>query len=156
VQGVSGGTLIAAVVGGLGAATYWGPKLWGRRMADGAASGAIVLTALGGLAVLAGGLLAGVDDLTLGVVDHDGGSLTLVGSVFSLAGWALVLVGVVVFVVVALRSFTRGPAAGDDPWDGQTLEWAVPSPPPLEDLIETVALSPEPLLDRKAASKETA
>lgn len=156
VWGVSAGTLLAGVVAGIGALAYWGPKLWGRLMTGGGATGAIVLTFLGGVLVLAGSLVAGVDGLALGAVDHAEGSLTQTGAVLGLAGWVLVLLGVLSAVAFALRAFTAGSPAGDDPWDGQTLEWALPSPPPLENLLETVVLSPEPLLDRKRAAKESA
>jgi heme/copper-type cytochrome/quinol oxidase subunit 1 len=36
----------------------------------------------------------------------------------------------VVFLVNFVHSMRRGPAAGDDPWEGNTLEWATTSPPP--------------------------
>ncbi len=39
-------------------------------------------------------------------------------------------VSLLVFVGNALRSVLRGEPAGADPWDGRTLEWAIPSPPP--------------------------
>jgi len=29
------------------------------------------------------------------------------------------------------RSLRKGERAGNDPWDGRTLEWSIPSPPPL-------------------------
>ena len=47
-------------------------------------------------------------------------------------------------------SFRKGALAGDDPWDGQTLEWATASPAPVDNFAEvhTVA-SAEPLLDLK-------
>ena len=38
--------------------------------------------------------------------------------------------GVVVSVVNFFHSYRRGELAGDNPWDGQTLEWACSSPPP--------------------------
>ena len=38
--------------------------------------------------------------------------------------------GVLVFMVNAVRSLRRGPVAPADPWDGRTLEWRIPSPPP--------------------------
>jgi cytochrome c oxidase subunit I len=38
--------------------------------------------------------------------------------------------GVAISVVNAFYSFRRGKIAGDNPWDGQTLEWACSSPPP--------------------------
>jgi len=33
------------------------------------------------------------------------------------------------FLWNAWRSWRRGPLAGNDPWDAQTLEWAASSPP---------------------------
>ena len=30
-----------------------------------------------------------------------------------------------------IKSWNGGKKAGDDPWDGRTLEWSIPSPPPL-------------------------
>ena len=39
-------------------------------------------------------------------------------------------IGVFVTVVNLFHSYRRGEIAGDNPWDGQTLEWACSSPPP--------------------------
>jgi cytochrome c oxidase subunit 1 len=38
--------------------------------------------------------------------------------------------GVLALVVNVLWTHRRGARAGDDPWDGRGLEWAIPSPPP--------------------------
>ncbi|MFL5615029.1 MAG: cytochrome c oxidase subunit I [Gemmatimonadaceae bacterium] len=38
--------------------------------------------------------------------------------------------GVVVFIVNVIWSLVSGLEAGPNPWDGPTLEWATPSPPP--------------------------
>ena len=35
-----------------------------------------------------------------------------------------------VFVHNFFRSIRKGESSGDDPWDGRTLEWSIPSPPP--------------------------
>jgi len=68
-------------------------------------------------------------------------------------GFGLLAVTVVAFGLLALRGFTKGEVAGDDPWDGQTLEWAVPSPPggALPDLGPI--RSAEPLLDAKGSAQ---
>jgi cytochrome c oxidase subunit 1 len=45
---------------------------------------------------------------------------------------ALVLAaGAVVFLYNAFWSLRHGEIAGNDPWDGATLEWSIPSPPPV-------------------------
>jgi cytochrome c oxidase subunit 1 len=38
---------------------------------------------------------------------------------------------ILVFMVSALRSLRHGAPAPADPWDGRTLEWRIPSPPPV-------------------------
>ncbi|HEX9258440.1 MAG TPA: hypothetical protein VF855_02815, partial [Acidimicrobiales bacterium] len=64
----------------------------------------------------------------------------------------LVVLGV---LVIALRAFRKGDAAGDDPWDGNTLEWATTSPPPPGNFSETpLVRSDEPLRDQKPAAAE--
>jgi heme/copper-type cytochrome/quinol oxidase subunit 1 len=40
---------------------------------------------------------------------------------------------VLIFLYNWLKSLRSGAAAGNDPWDGGTLEWSIPSPPPEHD-----------------------
>jgi heme/copper-type cytochrome/quinol oxidase subunit 1 len=59
----------------------------------------------------------------------------------------------VAFIALAVKSFLTGESAGDDPWDGTTLEWATSSPPPADNFADVfVVNSPEPLADMKASS----
>jgi cytochrome c oxidase subunit 1/cytochrome c oxidase subunit I+III len=39
-------------------------------------------------------------------------------------------IGVLIFLVNVVRSYRRGVAAGNNPWDAPTLEWVSTSPPP--------------------------
>ncbi len=41
-----------------------------------------------------------------------------------------IAVGVLVFIVNVIVSLRKKEEAGADPWDGRTLEWTIPSPPP--------------------------
>lgn len=45
-------------------------------------------------------------------------------------GSLVLALGVLVFVHNFFWSIRKGEIAGDDPWDGRTLEWSIPSPPP--------------------------
>jgi len=45
-------------------------------------------------------------------------------------GAFVIAVSILVFMVNVILSAARGRAAGADPWDARTLEWATPSPPP--------------------------
>ena len=47
----------------------------------------------------------------------------------STAGVFLIVPGIAVFVWNVIRSFRRGEPAGNNPWGGDTLEWATTSPP---------------------------
>ncbi len=44
-------------------------------------------------------------------------------------GACIIAIGGIVFLVNVFVSRRRGQIAGNDPWDGDTLEWAAPSPP---------------------------
>jgi len=52
-------------------------------------------------------------------------------SSLSLAAPAVFALAVLVFLVNLWWSRRRGEIAGNDPWKGATLEWAIPSPPPV-------------------------
>lgn len=140
----------------LGGVAFWGPKLWGRRMPDAAG---VLLGLLGALGVvLAGGSLyiAGFADqpaLLLDGFDYDAPQEAL--NAIAAAGHALVVVAVLGFVLLAVRSFAAGAPAGDDPWEGQTLEWATSSPPPDHNFVELpVVGSAEPLTDLRSSGSD--
>jgi cytochrome c oxidase subunit I+III len=50
-------------------------------------------------------------------------------NLLSSIGVLVILLGIAVFILNVARSFRRGEPAGANPWGGDTLEWAVPSPP---------------------------
>jgi hypothetical protein len=54
------------------------------------------------------------------------GSLNLVASL----GAAVIAVSMLTFAGNVVHALRRGPLAGDDPWEGETLEWTTASPPP--------------------------
>ena len=144
------------VLMGMGAVAYWGPKLWGRSMPQSAVFG---LGALGFLGTVLASLplyVAGFADQPAGVVDgfSYGGPQELWNALGAI-GQAVIALTVVLFVLTAARAFSAGDAAGDDPWDAQTLEWSVSSPAPIDNFASVPSVtSPEPLLDLKPAGSE--
>ena len=58
----------------------------------------------------------------------------------STAGAVVLAVGLFVFIYNVVISWRSGEIADADPWDGRTLEWSIPSPPPEHnfDTIPTV------------------
>jgi cytochrome c oxidase subunit 1 len=49
----------------------------------------------------------------------------------STEGVLVLTAGIVVFYVNLIVSYTQGEKAAQDPWDGRTLEWSIPSPVPV-------------------------
>jgi cytochrome c oxidase subunit 1 len=49
----------------------------------------------------------------------------------TVGSWILVS-GILIVVINLLASLRKGEKAAADPWGGKTLEWTIPSPPPLE------------------------
>lgn len=157
----------AGVLAGLAGVVHWGPKWWGRRMPTAITSLLVLLAA-------AGAALSGIPLLVAGFADQPGavfptievgsdavvnfpsadGPLQLLNAI-SAAGHLAVLVAVVAFTALVARSARRGERAGDDPWDGQTLEWATSSPATADNFAEVhIVRSAEPLLDLKSSRGE--
>jgi cytochrome c oxidase subunit I+III len=63
---------------------------------------------------------------------------------------ALVLaIGLLIFAINVFESFTRGWHASENPWDGDTLEWSIPSPAPAYNYMHIpIVESRYPLWDR--------
>ncbi|HEY9844780.1 MAG TPA: hypothetical protein V6D03_01125, partial [Candidatus Caenarcaniphilales bacterium] len=55
----------------------------------------------------------------------------------STLGAYLLAISTFPFIINAIWSWMRGPKAGDNPWQGLTLEWMTTSPPPVEN-FETI------------------
>jgi cytochrome c oxidase subunit 1 len=149
------------VLATMGAVAHWGPKWWGRLLPMKATLPLALLGFLGavlasvpmmiaGFADQPGGIFPAVDPGVDGVVKFDYSGPHALWNTLSFIGHALVLLAVLAFLALAVRSFAKGERAGDDPWNGQTLEWATPSPAPEDNFADLhVVASAEPLLDLK-------
>lgn len=151
------GALVYVIYGGVlaavGAVCYWAPLWWGRLVPERAALG---LVTLGFLATVLASLpyyVAGFADQPAlsGEYDYDGPSA--LWNLAVTAGHALMALVALAFVgLVAKTASGRGDPAGDDPWDGQTLEWTTAMPAATDNFVETpTVMSPEPMLDLRAA-----
>lgn len=144
--------LAGGAVALVGALHHWAPKLFGAVLSEGIGRGAAVL-------LLVGVVVLAVPDLVSGLLEEgDTGQLAGIAEIapvadgvealnaVSLAGGALLVLAVLLVLVNLVGAAARRPDedAPDDPWDGQTLEWAT-SPPPAP------VTSAAPLLDLKEA-----
>lgn len=139
-------------LGIMGGVAHWAPKLWGKQLATGPAS----LLALGGVG---GVVLASFPHYIAGFLDQPGGlnysnGDLAIWNILVLAGHALFGLTVLGFVaLLAATVFGPGGDAGDDPFDGHTIEWATPSPAPAANFVDVPMItSAEPLLDLKTAN----
>lgn len=58
------------------------------------------------------------------------------GNIVSTIGSWILVTGLVIIFVNLIRSARSGPKAEKNPWNGKTLEWTVPSPPPVDNFDE--------------------
>lgn len=163
-EGVILALVYGIVLGAMGGALYWSPKLTGRMIAAGRAA---PLVLLGG----AGAVLASVPYFIAGFLDQPG--LYIAGGLYEdsdLTVWnnlALIghgLMALTALGFVALVLMTRRPdrddssdRAPDNPWDAQTLEWITTSPAPADNFDDVpVVMSAEPVLDLETTSSTAA
>ena len=155
-EGVYTYVCYGAVLSGMGAIAYWGPKLWGRRLPE---KKLILLALAGTAAVVLSSLsyyVAGFADQPAATVIFDYSGPKNLWNILVTVGHGLMLLTVLGFAGVAVGGFRRGALAGDDPWDAQTLEWATSSPPPDNNFSDVHGvISAEPLLDLKSTGENS-
>ncbi|MGA7760086.1 MAG: cbb3-type cytochrome c oxidase subunit I [Ilumatobacteraceae bacterium] len=147
-----------AVLGAMGALVHWAPKLWGRTINSVAAIGLAFLGVAATILATFPLYIAGLLDQPAGVAYDD--SNLEVWNILSLVGHGLMAITALAFVVVMLGSLLGrhdDDDVGDDPWSGQTIEWATTSPAPRDNFVDVPIIhSAEPMLDlRDAATAPT-
>ncbi len=139
----------AAIASGIGALAYWSPKIFGGYANE-------PLAMLGVMAVFMGGLTAGVADMVSAFLGQPDISVAPVSesavetmNLMVVIGLVLIAVGALALIGALVPAASSDEQLPDDPWDGHTLEWAAPSPPPVGNFVEAleVVASAEPLLD---------
>ena len=119
-----GGTAFAIFAG----LYYWLPKMTGRMMGEGLGKLHFWLMLIGFNMTFFPQFQLGLDGMQRRIADYAEQYSDL--NVLSTVGSGIIAVSVVIFVYNFLRSIRKGEPAGDDPWQGNTLEWATSSPPP--------------------------
>ena len=146
----------AATLGLLTAIVYWAPKLWGRRLPEGAAALGLVGVILGTHVTNLSMYVLGLQQMPRHTPRYPTHHSWQAANVIATAGGCLLGLGLVAFVaaagaVIVRRRAVAGDgetAGGSDPWQGHTLEWTTASPPPPHnfDVLPEVR-SERPLLD---------
>jgi cytochrome c oxidase subunit 1 len=152
-------TLFAGSIFGLFAGIYyWFPKATGVLLRERLGQAHFWLMALGTNLTFMPMFALGYEGMVRRVPDypHHAGWTWL--NELSTAGSALIAVSTLVFLANLWISLRRPRPAGNDPWEGHTLEWWTTSPPPRHNFLDLPPIrSFSPLLDlRLEAERERA
>jgi cytochrome c oxidase subunit I len=127
---------------------YWFPKMSGRLLSEGLGKLSFWTMFVGFNMTFLVQHSAGLSGMPRRVYDYPENVGWEGFNLASTIGSFVLGIGVLVTVVNVLLSIKRGQKAGNDPWQGNTLEWFTPSPPPENnfDVVPRVR-SVEPMKD---------
>ena len=115
---------------------YWWPKMFGKMMNETIGKWNFWLFFIGFHLTFFPQHFLGLMGMPRRVYTYLAGQGLETGNFISSIGVIGMTLGTILFVVNAIVS-ARGPKAAADPWDGRTLEWAIPSPPPEYNFAQT-------------------
>ncbi|MDQ3962530.1 MAG: cytochrome c oxidase subunit I [Actinomycetota bacterium] len=119
-----------AIFGLFGGIYYWWPKVFGRLLGDRLGKLNFWLMFIGFNLTFAPMHIVGLQGQPRRTYTYpDGMGWNDWNFVMTIGAFTIAL-SVLVFILNAIASRNRGEEAGDDPWDGRTLEWMTSSPPP--------------------------
>jgi cytochrome c oxidase subunit 1 len=135
-----------AAFGGFAALLFWFPKITGRSVSSPKAMVALGMLAVGtGIQLLALFSL-GIDGFARELSTYTVGFQTR--NIIALIGLVISAFGLLGILINFMQSSSNGAKAGNDPWHAGTLEWFVPSPPPVNNFDTIPAVdSDTPLTD---------
>jgi cytochrome c oxidase subunit I+III len=134
----------------LGGMYYWFPKVTGRMYHERVGQLSFWLSFVGTWVTFFPMHIAGIDGMPRRVFTYPASSGWSALNALESAGSYVLAAGLVLVVVNLAVSLLRGARAGDNPWDGDTLEWATSSPPPPYNYaVIPMVSSPYPMWDER-------
>ena len=127
---------------------YWFPKMSGRMLSEGMGKLSFWLMFVGFNVTFLIQHSAGLSGMPRRIYDYDSELGVTAYNLVSTIGSFILGIGVLVTAINVVWAIKRGKRAGNDPWQGNTLEWFTSSPPPVNnfDVIPRVR-SVEPMKD---------
>jgi cytochrome o ubiquinol oxidase subunit 1 len=122
----------AVVFGGFAGITYWFPKAFGFRLHEGWGKAAFWLTLIGFYGVFGPLYWLGLMGMTRRLQEYDvaGWRPWIMAAAAGIVIMAAAAACQVIQIIVSIRRRDELRDVTGDPWDGRSLEWAAPSPPP--------------------------
>ena len=134
---------------------HWLPKISGRLLSEGLGKLSFWLIFVGFNVAFFPMHIMGLLGMPRRVYTYPSGLGWESHNLASTIGSFVLALGVLVFIVNHVVSSRRGAAAGRDPWNGDTLEWATTSPPPHYNfLVIPTVTSGNPLWDQPGLADE--
>ena len=121
-----GGSIMALLSG----VYYWFPKITGRMMDETLGKINFWLVFISMNITFFPMHFIGLDGMPRRIYTYDPDMGWNMWNMVATVGSFALAFSILVFIVNAVRSARKGKLAGGDPWDGRTLEWSIPSPPP--------------------------
>ncbi|HZU05491.1 MAG TPA: cytochrome c oxidase subunit I [Chloroflexota bacterium] len=109
---------------------YWWPKMTGRLLDERLGKWHFWLMLIGFNLTFAPMHWLGLNGMPRRYFTYQAGMGWDFWNLVATIGAFVIAASILVFMYNAGMSLRRGALAGNDPWDGRTLEWAIPSPPP--------------------------
>jgi cytochrome c oxidase subunit 1 len=121
------GGAVFALFGGM---YYWWPKVFGRRLREGLGKAHFWLMLIGFNLTFGPMHILGLQGMIRRTFTYpDSLGLTFWNQVSSVGAFMIAL-SIFIFIVNVVASSLRPRTNEADPWDGRTIEWSIPSPPP--------------------------
>jgi cytochrome c oxidase subunit 1 len=117
-----------------GAMHYWFPKITGRMYDAKWANIGLIIFFIGFVTLYGPMFYLGLKGMPRRYFDYD--EVFHAGNILSTMGSWVLYSGLIIIVVNLFTSLKSGARAVSDPWGGKTLEWTIPSPPPVENFEE--------------------
>ena len=119
-----------SVFGVFAATYYWFPKMSGRRLNERLGKVHFWLTFVGFNLAFFPMHILGIQGMPRRIADYSPDAGWTLLNFISTIGAFTIAVSVLPFLVNVVATLINGERVGDDPWEGNTLEWATSSPPP--------------------------
>ena len=119
-----------SVFGVFAATYYWFPKMTGRRLNERLGKVHFWLMFIGFNLAFFPQHILGIQGMPRRIADYSPDAGWTVLNFVSTIGAFMIAASMLPLLVNVVATFINGEKVGDDPWEGNTLEWATSSPPP--------------------------